>query len=507
MKFEELGLKPSILRSLKDIGFTEPTKIQAETIKPIMEGKDLIGQAETGSGKTAAFGIPMVNVIEKGAGVQALILSPTRELALQTAGELAKFSKHEGLKVQVVYGGVGIEPQVAGLRYADIVVGTPGRLMDHMSRGTLPLGKVKFFVLDEADKMIDMGFVDDIEYIAESVPENRQTLLFSATMPERLMEIRNRFTHEAVKVKTSSKVDESLLKQSYINVDHTKKFSLLFHLMQQEKPSLAIIFCNSKRLVDAVTRNLQANGIEAIAIHGDLPQSKREKAIESFHSGESTVLVATDVAGRGLDVKNVSHVFNYTVPEDAEEYANRIGRTARAGESGKAISLISRDDYDAFSRILNAYSYTVEKVETPSFRQVPFDISGSYRRSAGFRFEGGGQGGRGMYRGGRAGGLGGGSGRGGPRGGRGFVRSGTDRRDYRGSSGGAGGFRSSGFAGRGSRGGRQMGAGLGSRGGFAPRGGREDSHQVDSSHDGHEQRSQRRIVRGGSRGRSRKGGF
>jgi ATP-dependent RNA helicase DeaD len=509
MKFEELGLKKTILDSLHEIGFTEPTKIQEQTLEPILKGRDIIGQAETGSGKTAAFGIPIVNAVAKGAGVQALILSPTRELAIQTAGELKKFSKHEGLHVQVVYGGVGIEPQIAGVRHADVVVGTPGRLMDLMDREALKLGSIKFFVLDEADKMIDMGFVEDIEYIAEAMPEDRQTLLFSATMPERLISIRDRFTHDAVKVKTASKVDESLLRQFYINVDQRKKFSLLVHLIQQEKPELAIIFCNSKRLVDAVARNLQAIGIEATAIHGDLPQNKREKAMEAFHSGEVRILVATDVAGRGLDVKNVSHVFNYTVPDDAEEYANRIGRTARAGEAGKAISLISRDDYDSFSRILNAYSYNVEKVEMPEFRQVPFNISGSYHRSAGFHREEGAQGGRGGYRGGRTAGS---SGRfGGPRGGRGFSRGASgEGRDFRGSGGRPGAFRSSGTSGREGRG--SFGGGM-HRGSGAPRGrfgsggasaSRSEHHE---SREQHQSGGEKKMRQQRARGRNRSGGF
>jgi len=378
MKFEELGLEKSVLEAVKEMGFDEMTRIQAETIPVIRSGRDVIGQAETGSGKTAAFGVPIVEKVVRGDGVQAMILSPTRELALQTTGELKKFSKHKGLKVQAVYGGVGIEPQIRGLKDAEIVVGTPGRIIDHMERGTLDYDGIKIVVLDEADKMIDMGFIDDIADIVYNLPEKRQTLLFSATMPETLLSIRDEFTRDPVKIKTETKVREDLLRQFYYNVDRKQKFSLLVHLLKAEKPELAIVFCNSKRETDAVARNLQRYGIDAVALHGDLSQARRERAIGMFHAGEARVLVATDVAARGLDIKNVTHVFNYDVPEDAEEYTNRIGRTARAGENGKTIALISEADREAFSRVLSVFSYDVTRLELPDFRPLPFDRHGTF---------------------------------------------------------------------------------------------------------------------------------
>jgi ATP-dependent RNA helicase DeaD len=378
MKFEELGLEKSVLEAVKELGFEEMTQIQEVSMPPILKGRDVIGQAKTGSGKTAAFGLPIVQKVVRGNGLQAMILSPTRELALQTTGELKKFSKHKGLKVQAVYGGVGIEPQIRGLKDAEIVVGTPGRIIDHMERGTLDWEGIKIVVLDEADKMIDMGFVDDIADIVYNLPEGRQTLMFSATMPETLHAIRDEFTRNPVKVKTETQVEATLLRQFYYDVEPRQKFSMLVHLLKDERPELAIVFCNSKRETDAVSRNLQRYGIDAVALHGDLSQARRERAIGMFHAGEARVLVATDVAARGLDIKNVSHVFNYDTPEDTEEFANRIGRTARMGEVGKAISLISERDREAFSRVLAAFSYNVQRLELPDFRPLPFDRHGMF---------------------------------------------------------------------------------------------------------------------------------
>lgn len=378
MKFEDMNIEESILGSLNDLGFKQPTRIQSETIPIIKQGYDVIGQSETGSGKTAAFGIPLAEKVVKGGKIQALVLAPTRELALQIASDLMKYSRNKGLYIQTVYGGVSMLPQVFGLRKAEIVVGTPGRILDHMQRGNLDLSNLKVFVLDEADKMIDMGFIDDIEIIERHISKDRQTLLFSATMPDSLMRIRERFTKNAKKIKTETKVREDFLRQYYCDIDYKTKFSLLVHLINQEKPNLAIIFCNSRREADLVSRNLQYNGIDATVLHGGLSQQRREEVMESFHKGIKRVLVATDVAGRGLDIKNVTHIFNYSIPKDAEEYTNRIGRTARAGESGKAISLLSREDHDSFRRIINNFSYDIRKMEISDFRILPFNKYQSY---------------------------------------------------------------------------------------------------------------------------------
>jgi len=385
MKFEDMNIEQSILGSLNDIGFEQPTRIQSETIPIIKQGYDVIGQSETGSGKTAAFGIPLVEKVVKGGRIQALVLAPTRELALQIAGDITKFSRFKGLYIQTVYGGVSMNPQIFGLRKAEIVVGTPGRILDHMQRGNLDLNNLKMFVLDEADKMIDMGFIDDIEMIEKHIPKNRQTLMFSATMPESLMRIREKFTNNAKKIKTETKVRNDFLKQYYCDIDHKTKFSLLVHLINQEKPNLAIIFCNSRREADLVSRNLQSNGIDATVLHGGLSQQRREDVMESFHKGIKRVLVATDVAARGLDIKNVTHIFNYDMPRNAEEYTNRIGRTARAGESGKAISLLSREDHESFRRIINSFSYDIKKMDALDFRVLPFN---NYQRHDDRNFEG-----------------------------------------------------------------------------------------------------------------------
>jgi ATP-dependent RNA helicase DeaD len=372
MKFEDMNIEESVLSSLNNIGFEKPTRIQYETIPIIKEGFDVIGQSETGSGKTAAFGIPLIEKVVKGNKIQALVLAPTRELSMQIANELVKFSRIKGLFIQTVYGGVSMEPQIYGLRKAEIVVGTPGRILDHMRRGTLDAKNLKIFVLDEADKMIDMGFVEDIEMIERNIPKDRQTLLFSATMPENLLRIRDRFTKNAKKIKTQIKVREDILKQYYYDIDQRSKFSLLVHLINEEKPELSIIFCNSRRDVDNITENLTRNQISAEALHGGLSQNRRENVMDGFRNGEIKVLVATDVAARGLDIKNVTHVFNYGIPKNAEDYANRIGRTARAGETGKAISLLSRDDHDSFRRIIRGFSYEIEKIQTPNFAFLQF---------------------------------------------------------------------------------------------------------------------------------------
>ena len=372
MKFEDMNIEKSVLGSLNSMGFENPTRIQSETIPIIKQGHDVIGQSETGSGKTAAFGIPLVEKVVKGKNIQALVLAPTRELSIQIAGELVKFSRGKGLFIQTVYGGVSIGPQIRGLERAEIVVGTPGRILDHMRRGTLDASNLKIFVLDEADKMIDMGFIEDIELIGQNIPDDRQTLLFSATMPNSLIGMRDRFTKNAKKIKTETKVREDVLSQYYCDVDYKMKFSLIVHLINQENPKLAIIFCNSRRDANSVARNLRYNGINAAELHGGLSQQKREDVIESFHKGTTKILVATDVAARGLDIKNVTHIFNYSIPKSAEDYTNRIGRTARAGESGKVVSLLSRDDHDSFRKIIGIFSYRIEKMQVHDFKILQF---------------------------------------------------------------------------------------------------------------------------------------
>jgi len=469
MKFVDFSLEDSILKSLEEMGFKEPTKIQCETIPLIKAGNDVIGQSETGSGKTGAFGIPLVQKVKQGIKTQALILCPTRELALQNAGELEKFSKHKGLRIQCVYGGVPMGPQISGMRRAEIIVGTPGRVMDHINRGNLDLGHVHTFILDEADRMIDMGFIDDIQAISAYVPKDRQTLLFSATMPDNLASICNRITRDPKRVRTAIKVREEDLKQYYCEVDRTSKFSLLVHLLKKEDPELGIIFCNRRSDVDLLAQNLRYNSINAEALHGGLTQARRENTIERFHGGQIDVLVATDVAARGLDFKDVSHIFNYSVPNNPEDYVNRIGRTARAGKTGKAIVLLTREDFDSLSRVVNQFDYDLVEIEVHDYEKLPFRRGDRGNRYGGERGGGNGGNGRGRYGGPRRqGGYGGGYG-GGDREGR--------RRSYGGGSGGSGygRDRDRGYGGSGRRDGYFSGGGSGERRGGYRGGGSSES--------------------------------
>ncbi len=373
-RFEELNIKPELLRAIKEIGFEETTAIQEQTIPLIKAGKDVIGQSGTGSGKTAAFGLPMLELVEAGKGLQALILVPTRELAEQVSKELVKFSKYSPRHILPVYGGVGIERQINDLRRAEIVVGTPGRMLDHLERHTIDLSKVKMLVLDEADKMFEMGFVDDVRDIIRETPQFRQTLLFSATISSDVVDISERYMRDPEIVRVEIYVEKSQLKQVYYNVSMRDKFSLLTHLIKTENPKLAIIFCATRHRVDMVASNLEKNGINAEPIHGGLTQSRRNKIMEEFHAGKISVLVASDVAARGLDIKNVTHIINYDIPKTDKEYLHRIGRTARAGEIGKAISLLSEQDYDNFRHVQSNRDIDIEKLEAPQFQRLAFDF-------------------------------------------------------------------------------------------------------------------------------------
>lgn len=352
MPFEKLGIDKRILSALKDMRFEKTTEIQERVIPLAMQGKDVVAQSMTGSGKTAAFGVPMLHFIEKGRGVQALVIVPTRELCEQVANEIRKFGKYMNISVAKVYGGVGIEPQIHSLRYSEIVVGTPGRILDHMNRRTVNFSSLKILVLDEADRMLDMGFIDDIRRIIHALPRKRQTMLFSATIPDEVVRIARNYMHNPVKISAEPRVPAHKLRQFYYDAPEDEKISLLVHLIKKETPSLAIVFCNTKRETDFVARVLADSGIEAKALHGDMTQQQRTHVMAGFHRGRPHVLVATDVAARGLDIKNVSHIFNYDVPQDADSYTHRIGRTARIGKEGKAVILLSRRDHEAFRRIM-----------------------------------------------------------------------------------------------------------------------------------------------------------
>lgn len=351
--FKVLGICEEILRALESARFSEPTEIQEKAIPLALKGKDVIGSASTGSGKTLAFGTSIIQKSEKGKGIQALIITPTRELAEQVARSIKGFSQFRKMNVVTVYGGVAMGPQVWDIKQAEVIVGTPGRILDHLQSGTLFLSKVKTLVLDEADRMLDMGFIEDVEKIISQCPKERQTFLFSATMSPDISRMAKKYMNSPIEVSAENQVDPSKLTQIYYDVDQHMKFSLLVHLLSNEHSGLVMIFCNTRRNADFIAHNLQMEKIDAMAIHGGLTQARRNKIMEYFHSGRVFVLVCTDVAARGLDIKNVSHVYNYDLPPSSKEYIHRIGRTARAGKEGMAISLVSSRDYLNFRTILD----------------------------------------------------------------------------------------------------------------------------------------------------------
>src|SRR3989344_1368875 len=418
--FRKLGLSEPLIKMMKEAQFTEPSEIQEKTIPLALAKNDIIGGSATGSGKTLAFGVSIIEHSEKGKGIQALILTPTRELAEQIGKVLQKFSAYKQLYITMVYGGVGISPQVDALEKAEIVVGTPGRILDHMERGTINLKNLKTLVLDEADRMLDMGFIEDVERIIKVCPKPRQTMLFSATISPDIEHIAKKHMVAPESVSVDSYVDPTLLKQVYYDVPKELKFSLLVHLLKEEKAGLVMVFCNTRINTDFVENNLLKQGIEAMAIHGGLSQQKRNKIMQTFRSEKVYVLVCTDVAARGLDIKNVSHVYNYDSPKTSKEYIHRIGRTARAGKDGIAISLVSQRDYESFRGVLRDESIKVEQKPVPENIQKVF-----------VRFDQGGRGGRFGNRGGRDRGDSGGRGRFSSRGGRSFGnRGGGPRRSF-----------------------------------------------------------------------------
>ncbi|HII65751.1 TPA: DEAD/DEAH box helicase [Candidatus Woesearchaeota archaeon] len=372
MNFEDLKVHPQLVQAVLEMGFTEPTPIQQQCIPEIKKGRDVVGQSGTGSGKTAAFGLPILEQVQPRQGIQALILTPTRELCVQVNDMLNSFGKHLRLRSTAVYGGVGINPQIDALRYAEIVVGTPGRILDHLERRTISFTNVRFFVLDEADKMFEMGFVEDVERIMSQVPRERQTMLFSATVPPTVNALIRKHLRDPVIIKTHIHVDRSLLRQVYYNIPQHDKFSLLVHLLRNKTPGLAMVFCATRSETDVVARNLHMNGVNAMAIHGGLSQSRRLHVLDQLKKEHIDVMVATDVAARGLDVKHISHVYNYDVPKTSDEYVHRIGRTARAGAEGDAVTLLTDRDYENFNNVLRDRTLNVERAEVPSFERVRF---------------------------------------------------------------------------------------------------------------------------------------
>lgn len=347
MKFTELGLNDNLLKAIKRSGFEEATPIQAQTIPLALAGKDVIGQAQTGTGKTAAFGLPILQQLDKkNKAIQAIVIEPTRELAIQTQEELFRLGRDEKAKVQVVYGGADIGRQIRALKSVpEILVGTPGRLLDHLKRKTIKFDQVQTVVLDEADEMLDMGFIQDIESILTYAENRSQTLLFSATMPKPIQSLGEKFMNDPEIVKIKAKeLTADLIDQYFVRVRENEKFDIMCRLIDVENPDLAVVFGRTKRRVDELTRGLQARGYNAAGIHGDLTQAKRMQVLKRFKEGKLDILVATDVAARGLDISGVTHVYNYDIPQDPDSYVHRIGRTGRAGKTGMSVTFVTPNE-------------------------------------------------------------------------------------------------------------------------------------------------------------------
>jgi ATP-dependent RNA helicase DeaD len=369
MKFEELNLSRELQEKIKKLNFTEPTKIQAQSIPLILKHKDVIGESATGSGKTLAFATGIIENTEPNQTIQALVLVPTRELAEQVKDDIKTLTND--LNLLAIYGGVSIDRQIKKIPTTDVVIATPGRLLDHLNRQTINLSNIKILILDEADRMVEMGFIEDVERIISACPKNRQTLLFSATMYAQAEDIAHKHMKNPTKIRATKMVDPTKLKQCYYDVPQKFKNELLVNLLKKEDSDLVMVFCNTRRSTDYVSKILRANKIKAAAIHGGHNQPKRLKTIEQFHKGKFSVLVCTDVAARGLDIQCVTHIYNYDIPTEVTDYVHRIGRTARAGSKGRVINILARRDYDSFSKIINFHrDYNIESMERPYLKHT-----------------------------------------------------------------------------------------------------------------------------------------
>lgn len=354
--FQELELAPNILRGIDAAGFKKPTPIQERSMGHLLSGRDVIGQAKTGTGKTAAYGLTLLQSIDLGQrDVQALVLAPTRELAVQITAEIRKLGKFTGTKVLTVYGGQSINVQLDALRHGvHTVIGTPGRLIDHIKRGSLKLSSVKFLVLDEADTMLDMGFVEDVEFILEAIHGEKQVSLFSATMPPRIIELSDRYMRNPERVLVDSdELSVEKLNQSYLVVEPALKYSILLDLLKEERPFSTMIFCRTRYGVRRLARDLGRARFKVVQLHGDLSQHQRDQSMYQFRTERAEILVATDVASRGIDIRSVDCVVNYEVPENPLLYFHRVGRTARAGDSGKSFTFVTRPEFGDFGRIIH----------------------------------------------------------------------------------------------------------------------------------------------------------
>ena len=371
--FADLGLKESITKAMDERGFKHPTKIQAAMIPLALEGGDILGQAKTGTGKTAAFALPLIEMIEPGDSMISVILAPTRELAIQIKQDIEELAEHTGLKVCAIYGGQSINVQADQLRKGpEIIVGTPGRILDMIDRGYLDLSEVEFAVLDEVDRMLDIGFRDDIRKILGKCPKDRQTIFVSATFTDEIEKLSRKYMHNPEKLEVSAgALTVDLVKQGYVTCDPWDKKRMLAHLLTHEEPALTIVFCRMKRTVDSVVRYLERKDITATAIHGDLSQAKRNQVMSKFRSGNLAVLVASDLASRGIDVEGITHVVNYDLPDDPDLYVHRIGRTARAGNDGHAWSLVLPSQGSLLTEIEILVNSEIPKLDYPDFEARP----------------------------------------------------------------------------------------------------------------------------------------
>lgn len=372
--FKDLNLSDEVQRAIADMGFEEATPIQSQTIPQILKGIDLIGQAQTGTGKTCAFGIPAIEMLDLNSeAIQVLILSPTRELAIQISEELRAVSKYkEGIRILPIYGGQPIDRQIAALKkHPQIIIGTPGRVMDHMRRHTLKLANLKMIILDEADEMLNMGFREDIDTILEKVPEDKQTILFSATMPKEILELTSKYLKNPLHIKAAHKqMTVPSIEQFYLEVSQSSKLEVLSRLIDANDIGLSLVFCNTKRQVDELTSSLQSRGYSTEALHGDMKQDQRNRVMSRFKKGLIDILIATDVAARGIDVDNVEAVFNYDLPSDEEYYVHRIGRTGRAGKAGKSFTFVVGREIHKLKEIQRYTKSTIRLIKPPT----PMDV-------------------------------------------------------------------------------------------------------------------------------------
>jgi ATP-dependent RNA helicase DeaD len=372
--FKDLNLSKNVLKSIKVMGYIEPTEIQIQAIPLIMQGKDIIGQARTGTGKTAAFGIPLVELVDRNKRVlQAMVLCPTRELAVQIADELKRIAMlTEGLSITAVYGGRAMGQQTQELESGtQIVVGTPGRIMDHIERGALNMDAIRIMVLDEADEMLNMGFREDIGKILEITPRERQTLLFSATMPKTILKLTDEYMREPEHIKVAKKeMTVPGVEQFYFELKESSKIEVLHRLIDVENIRSALVFCNTKKDVDKVLVKLRSHGHTADVLHGDIRQNVRERTVEKLRDEDIGILIATDVAARGLDIENIEVVFNYDMPQEIETYVHRIGRTARAGRPGLAYSFVTKNEIGKLTAIQRYTKTEITKKDIPTIKDA-----------------------------------------------------------------------------------------------------------------------------------------